>query len=375
MGMNFRNSFAGLLLVFSLLLGGDLSFGMEHLAVSDNGDGFVGSESGKKFRPWGVNYDHDGQGRLIEDYWHDEWEVVVEDFEEIKALGANVVRGHLQLGKFMASADKPAPKELTQLRKLLKLAERFGLYLDVTGLGCYHKADIPDWYDALDEAGRWKVQSRFWKAVAETCSESPAVFCYDLMNEPILPGKGGEKEWLSGELGGKFFVQRIALESKGRERKAIAKAWVEMLVDSIREVDKRHLVTVGVIPWANVFPKAKPLFHDPEVGKKLDFVSVHFYPTSDVEKSLAALKVYDIGKPIVIEEFFPLKCSGEEMEKFIEGARGIADGWVSFYWGKTIEEYSEEEGIKAALVSDWLRRFQRLAAQMGGNVDVKPERK
>jgi len=23
--------------------------------------------------PWGFNYDHDETGRLIEDYWHDEW--------------------------------------------------------------------------------------------------------------------------------------------------------------------------------------------------------------------------------------------------------------------------------------------------------------
>ena len=35
---------------------------------------------------WGVNYDHDDAGRLLEDYWADEWPTVVEDFREIKAL-------------------------------------------------------------------------------------------------------------------------------------------------------------------------------------------------------------------------------------------------------------------------------------------------
>ena len=33
------------------------------------------------------------------------------------------------------------------------------------------------------------MQAAFWEAVAETCKDSPAIFCYDLMNEPILPGK------------------------------------------------------------------------------------------------------------------------------------------------------------------------------------------
>ena len=40
----------------------------------------------------------------------------------------------------------------------------------------------------MDEAQRWRVQALFWEAVAKTCAKSNAVFCYDLMNEPILPG-------------------------------------------------------------------------------------------------------------------------------------------------------------------------------------------
>ena len=98
----------------------------------------------------------------------------------------------------------------------------------------------------------------------------------------------------------------------------------------------------------------------------MDFVSVHFYPTADIAKSLEALKVYDVGKPIVVEEFFPLKCSGEEMVKFVEGAAGIADGWVSFYWGMTAAEYAEEGGMKAVLIADWLRQFERMSEMMTG---------
>ena len=38
------------------------------IRVSDDKLHFVDS-SGKAFRVWGVNYDHDGAGLLLEDYW------------------------------------------------------------------------------------------------------------------------------------------------------------------------------------------------------------------------------------------------------------------------------------------------------------------
>ena len=338
----------------------------EWIRVSDDGDYFVKGDSDEKFVVWGVNYDHDGkgQGRLLDDYWHDEWDTVVEDFAEIKGLNANVVRIHLQLPKFMDAPDKPNDRNLDRLKELLNLAESNGLYLDITGLGCYHKQDVPSWYDELSEQDRWKVQEKFWKAVAEICHDSPAVFCYDLMNEPILAGKKLETEWLTGELGGKHFVQRICLDLAGRSREEVARQWVAQMTNAIRKVDDRHMITVGVIPWAHVFPKAKPLFYSPEVGKPLDFVSVHFYPKGgEVEKALAALKVYDIGKPLVIEEMFPLKCSMEEMDEFIEGSREIADGWISFYWGLTIEENDQQGDLRGAIIAQWLKRFRAYASE------------
>jgi hypothetical protein len=234
--------------------------------------------------------------------------------------------------------------------------------LDVTGLGCYHKHDVPPWYDALSEAERWSVQQRFWRAVAKVCRESPAFFCYDLMNEPILPGNKVETEWLAGELGGKYFVQRIGLDLAGRTRAEVAKAWVAGLASAIREVDDRHLITVGEIPWALEFKGAKSLFHTPDVGGPLDFVSVHFYPKqNDVAGALAALRAYEIGKPLVVEEIFPLRSSIEETAEFIDGSRDFADGWISFYWGETIEENRRGSEIQQAIMAKWLEHFQSQA--------------
>src|SRR5262249_35806053 len=153
-----------------------------------DGRSFALDPSDRPFVPWGFNYDHDERGRLIEDYWDDEWAKIETAFRDMRKLGANVVRIHLQLGKFMETAERPNAKALDRLGKLLELAERSGLYLDLTGLGCYHKKDVPAWYDRLAEKDRWDVQARFWAAVAGRCKDSPAVFCYDLMNEPVVPG-------------------------------------------------------------------------------------------------------------------------------------------------------------------------------------------
>ena len=221
--------------------------------MSANGEHFVRRASGERFVVWGVNYDHDGRGRLLDEYWEHEWDTVADDFREMKELGANCVRIHLQIGKFMDTPSQPNAMALDRLARLVKLAEDTGLYLDVTGLACYHKKHVPDWFDRLSEQDRWATQAAFWETVAATCAPSPAIFCYDLMNEPILPGKEPAKDWLAGELGGKFFVQRLTLDLAKRSRQEVAEAWVNTMVTAIRKNDERHMVTVGVIPWVFVF--------------------------------------------------------------------------------------------------------------------------
>ncbi len=340
---------------------------LELIRPSKDNTHFVGTTTGKRFVVWGVNYDRDDAGRLLEDYWEKEWDTVIEDFKEIKKLGANLVRIHLQLAKFMDAADRPNGANLARLGKLVQLAEDIGLYLDVTGLGCYHKKDVPAWYDKLDEAARWDVQARFWGVVAKVGQDSPAIFCYDLMNEPVLAGDKKDNEWLASPLGDKYFVQRITRDLAGRTHEEVAKQWVKKLTTAIRDVDDRHMLTVGVIPWAQVFKGAKPIFYAPGVGDPLDFVSVHFYPKKgDVAGALAALKVYEIGKPLVVEEIFPLGCSIEEVGEFIDGGKKFCDGWVSFYWGKTIEENDKAGDLKGALIAKWLTYFRDKASEITG---------
>src|SRR5262249_24334624 len=114
---------------------------MPWVKVSKDKKSFTLELSGKKFIPWGFNYNHDDRGRLLEDYWVKEWDKVEIHFGQMKKLGANVVRIHLQLGKFMQGPEKPNKKALDHLTKLVVLAKKEHLYLDLTGLGCYHKKE------------------------------------------------------------------------------------------------------------------------------------------------------------------------------------------------------------------------------------------
>lgn len=339
------------------------STGLPRVRVSDDKQFFV-DEAGQRFIVWGVNYDHDAPGRLLDEYWEQDWPKVVEDFKKIKSLGANLVRVHLQFGKFMDAPDRANAQALEQLGKLIELSEQMGLYLDITGLACYHKQNIPDWYDELSEEARWESQAVFWKAIAKRCKTSNAVFCYDLMNEPIVSGQKVEKEWLTGELAGKYFTQRISLDSRGRTSREIAAAWVAKLCEAIRSEDQGHLITVGVIPWVFVFGGGEPLFYSPEVGQPLDFASVHFYPEAGkVDAALKALKKYDVGKPLVIEEMFPLKCSSEELSTFVEQSSTFTDGYVSFFWGESEQELlaKPQPTFAEAITAKWLNTFSQLS--------------
>jgi hypothetical protein len=138
--------------------GAEPSSHMERIVVSQKGHGFVTRESQKPFQPWGMNYGN--SHRLMEDFWDVDWESFASDFREMKALGANVVRVHLQYGNFMKSPVEVDPQAINNYQRMVKLAEEVGIYLDVTGLACYRPSDVPEWYDAMDEQARWEAQAR-----------------------------------------------------------------------------------------------------------------------------------------------------------------------------------------------------------------------
>jgi len=333
----------------------------EWVRVADDRKGFVLSTTRRPFVPRGFNYDHDERGRLLEDYWVAEWGKVAEDFAEMRALGANTVRIHLQFARFIREPGVQDPAALDRLGRLIRLAEENGLYLDLTGLGCYRKEDVPPWYDALSEVERWNQQAGFWTAVARSCSGSPAVFCYDLMNEPVVPGaKRSPGDWLGPPFAGKYhYVQFIALDPGDRPRARIAAEWIRKLKGAIREQDSRRLITVGLVPWSLDRPGLTSGFIPDKVAPELDFLSVHLYPErSKLAEAMDTLRGFAAGKPVLIEETFPLACSVAEFRQFLSESSKVASGLIGFYWGRSLDECRRSGEIADALMAEWLELFR-----------------
>ena len=64
---------------------------------------------------------------------------------------------------------------------------------------------------------------------------------------------------------------------------------------------------------------------------------------------------------LAIVEAAPNIVSADELAEFItEASKDKADGWISFYWGRTPEEYGTDEGLAPAIKKAWLERFPSL---------------
>ena len=331
--------------------------------IKVSGDRFLASDSGETFTPWGFNYDRDLKYRLIEDYWAREWDKVERDFDELHALGANVVRIYLQYHRFMDTPTSANEANLSRLKDLVSLAESRGIYLDITGLGSFRPEDDPPWYVGLSEKERWAAQATFWETISEALADRPGVFAFNLMNEPIVSGERlARGAWVHpNEIKGLHYVHYINLDPDGRDRADIAVAWIREMKRAIREHDGERLVTVGLFP---LFGSSDATGFAPRrIAPEVDFISVHLYPQAGrTDETVDLLKQYDVGLPVLIEETFPLNSGIADYETFLEGSRRIAAGWLSFYWGMS-DELGKSDDPTERLAGDAIRVFRKFRPQ------------
>jgi hypothetical protein len=338
---------------------------MQWVHVTPDHKGFILSPSGDKFVPWGHNYASVGLDYPAKR----SWEKFDTDFQDLRAMGGNTLRIHLQFPAFMDGPDKPNAEALKRLTQLLELAEKRGIYLDLTGLACYQPKARAAWYDAMSDKDRWAAQASFWGIIAATCARSPAVFCYDLVNEPVVLGERKDG-WYTGQLGGCDFLQRLSLDQHDRPLDAIALDWSRQMVAAIHKHDRRRLITIGMLPAWGVSQNA--------VGGELDFISVHIYPEKGkVDEALATLKRFDVGKPIVVEETFPLSCGVPELRQFLLQSRGLAAGWIGHYPDESLAELNalrqaKKLTIGQAIYLSWIDLFREIGPEMIG--PAKPSR-
>ena len=306
---------------------------LESIVLSPDQSGFVGQNTRQKFTPLGFNYDHDELYRLIEDYWHEEWWKVERDFVAMRALGANVVRIHLQLEKFLKAPGALQDREWEQLDKLVYLAGSLGMHLDLVGLCCYHRNCVPEWYNNMDYRARWDVQAFFWKQMAERYAGMPGIFCFDLMNEPVVPGRVRPAgHWLGADFVGKAYTQFITLDGTQQDRVQTARDWISCVSAPIREADPARLITVGLVDWSLERRGLQSGFVPHRIVDLVDFIGVHLYPeTGRPLHAVHVLKEFCVGKPVVIDETSALKCNQQVLEQFLHRAAGYATGFMTFY--------------------------------------------
>jgi hypothetical protein len=286
---------------------------------------------GRPFHVYGFNYDFNGTHPNL-DYIEEPTRThrlrMRSDFAKAARLGANTVRIYLELHEVMATATSTRPRALRALRRTLREAERAGLFVDITGNLAWHPEHSPAWYEALPDAGRWQVQARFWQAVAAVGARSPNVLCYELTSEPAI---GDADDWYAGELV-HHYIQYVVRELRGRDPVQLAREWTRTLRDAIRTQDRRHLVTIGLLPirdWA---------FDPANVADLLDLVTLHEYPRAGGAAGSTALIRYFArqGRPLLLGETFAFDRSTHET--VLLAARTSLDGTLSFFDGRAPED-------------------------------------
>jgi hypothetical protein len=123
------------------------------------------------------------------------------------------------------------------------------------------------------------------------------------------------------------------------------------------------LITVGLVDWSLDRPGLTSGFVPGKVADELDFLCVHLYPqTGKLDEAHKALKGFSVGKPVVVEETFPLGCSTQELGRFIDESQKDAAGWISFYWGTPPDELQKSKDLGDAILFDWLKDFRKRSA-------------
>ncbi|MCP4784071.1 MAG: glycoside hydrolase family 5 protein [Fuerstiella sp.] len=348
------------LLMFALVFLTRLAWAadVETVKIAPDKKGFILHPSGDRYVPWGHNYASvDIMNRLARDP-----ERVEREFAEMNAAGTTVARIHPEMPRILTGPDMADPEALEHLKKVLKVAEKSGIHLKITGLACYRIKDRVDWYDAMDEQDRWKTQAFFWETIARTCAESSAVFAYDLVNEPAAVGKRPDG-WYMGRMGDVEFCQRLSLDPGERKADDIFGEWTKRMVSSIRKHDQTHLITMGMLPFPGAYKAA---------AEQLDFVSPHLYPkTGKVDDEIELLQKFDWGKPIVIGETFPLSCGVDDERDFLLKSRKFAHGWIGHWPDESPAELAElkktgKATIHNAIWLSWVDLFKEIGPQMTG---------
>lgn len=282
----------------------------------------------KLWRAWGMNWGVANHVPVIAYFDHPtaaNLSVLRAELGTARSMGANSMRIYLQLGQVMATATRPRTQTLAALGQLLALAQHDRIYLDITGDLVWRPSRSPAWYARLSRRARWQVQARFWKAVAHTAADSPAVLCYELTSEPTISPTAG---YYYGQIGPWWFVQSVAT-ARGRRADQLARAWTKLLANAVRSQDDRP-VTIGLLPVTN------GPFAPANIAGLLDMLVVHEYPnTGQAPGGISLIRSFAAShKPVLLGETFMLNDDAPTQQTFLTGAAPYLSGALEFFDGQ-----------------------------------------
>lgn len=305
----------------------------------------------RSWRAWGMNWgvgDHAPVNAYFNDPSAANLAVLRAELRTAKGIGANSMRIYLQLGQFMASPTRPRQSRLIALERLLAVAEHARIYLDVTGDLVWQPSSAPAWYAHMRWQERWRVQARFWRAVAHAAAPSPAVLCYELTSEPIVAPTPG---YYYGQTGKWWFVQSIA-PAPAREADALARAWTRVMATAVRSQDNRP-VSIGLLPMTT------GPFRPANIAALLDAVVVHEYPTAGgAPAAIATIRAFAAThKPVLLGETFILFDDATTQYAFLTGAAKYLAGAFEFFDGRdprTIHVHTIYDAIYQASLEQFM---------------------
>jgi len=201
----------------------------------------------------GINYyPLDSPWDTFGDNFHQE--TIGNDFELIDSLGLNTVRIFVDYHDFRG--PRVDPKRVDKLLLLLDSAQEHHLQVMITLFD----------FNSDYRIERWPENYRHVKKLVEACGNHPALWGWDLKNEPDLDFKS-RKEW------------RV-------------QSWLTFMGESMSALDSVHPITVG---WSQADTALK--YKD-----KVDVISFHHYDRPDLVMKDIALIKNKSSKEILIQE-------------------------------------------------------------------------